>query len=183
MLIVAPVPVVHADFGSIENLLNFFPGDQELEDDLRDHWQSGPHEKERLHLIHRLFSLMEVKNIRTTILSGDVHVAGVGIIETTRTGKPGSRARVINQLTSSAIVHPPPTALMSFVLENLASEEEPVDLNISASMINFPGKRQKFVLSRNFLSLEPDDLGRIWANWYLEEDLSSASIKVINLIE
>ena len=182
LFVISPVPVVHADFGSIESLLNFLPGEQELEDDLRDHWQSEPHREERLRMIHRLFGLMDNKSIRTSILSGDVHVAALGFVQTTRTGKAGSRAQVINQLTSSGIVHPAPPKLMNFVLEGLSDKPEPVDQGITATIVNFPRKRKKFVLCRNFLSLEPDPQDRIWSNWYLEEDLSQKFTKVINPI-
>lgn len=182
LFVISPVPVVHADFGSIESLLNFLPGEQELEDDLRDHWQSEPHREERLRMIHRLFGLMENKSVRASILSGDVHVAALGYVQTTRTGAAGSRAQVINQLTSSGIVHPAPTKLMSFVLEGLADKPEPIDQGITATIVNFPRKRKKFVLCRNFLSLEPDPQNRIWSNWYLEEDLSQKFTKVINPI-
>lgn len=182
LLVVSPVPVVHADFGSIESIMNWMPGEQELEDDLRDHWQSEPHRKERLRMVHRLFSLMDNAGIRVTILSGDVHCAGLGVLETARSNNFGSRACVINQLTSSGVVHPAPPKIMGYLLEGLASEREEVDQGISAYMLNFPAKRKKFVLARNFLSLEPDEDGRLWANWYIENDLKEPSVKVINPI-
>jgi len=182
LLIVSPVPVVHADFGSIESALNWLPGEQELEDDLRDHWQSKPHRKERLRMIHRLFALMDDKNIRTTFLSGDVHCAGLGVIVSNRSNSPGSRASVINQLTSSGIVHPAPPKVMGYLLENLSEAPEEVDQGLSAYMLDFPATRKKFVLARNFLSLEPDDKDRLWAKWYIEHDLDEPSTKTINPI-
>ncbi|MEH6405235.1 MAG: alkaline phosphatase D family protein [Sneathiella sp.] len=182
LLIVSPVPVVHADFGSIETTLNWLPGEQELEDDLRDHWQSKPHRKERLRMIHRLFTLMEDKNIRATFLSGDVHCAGLGVVVSNRSNSPGSRASVINQLTSSGIVHPAPPKIMGYLLENLSDTPEEIDQGLSAYMLDFPATRKKFVLSRNFLSLEPDDKDRLWAKWYIEHDLDEPSTKTINPI-
>ena len=85
-------------------LLAWVPGDQDLEDVVRDHWQSPGHRKERLRLIHRLLDLMASKKIRVTILSGDVHVACLGAIESERLGRRGQRAQVINQLTSAGIL-------------------------------------------------------------------------------
>ena len=180
LLVVTAVPVVHADFGRVETLMSLLPGEQELEDDLRDHWQSPGHRKERLRLIHRLLGLMEQTRIRTTILSGDVHVACLGVIKSERTGTPGARSSVINQLTSSGIVHPAPPKLFGFVLERMSDTPEPIDQGIEGSILAFPTKRKKFVLARNFLSLEPDDGDdRLWANWYVEGEEHEPATKVI----
>ncbi|WP_020590828.1 alkaline phosphatase D family protein [Kiloniella laminariae] len=168
LLFVAPVPIVHADFGRLESLFGWFPGDQELEDDLRDHWQSPPHRKERLRTIHRMFDLMEKKSCRVTILSGDVHVACLGVIENERGASGQGREKVINQLTASGIVHPAPPKLMGWLLNRLSDEVETVVQGITARMMELPTKRAKYMLARNFLSLEPDDQSRLWANWYVE---------------
>ena len=180
LLIVIAVPVLHADFGLFETLMGWLPGEQELEDDLRDHWQSPGHRKERLRLIHRLLDLMESTKIRVTILSGDVHVACLGVIKSERSSMPGSRSSVINQLTSSGIVHPAPTKLLGYLLEKLSDMPEPIDQGIEGAMLPFPTKRKKFVLARNFLSLEPDDRDdRLWANWYVEGEEREPATKVI----
>jgi hypothetical protein len=44
------VPMVYADFETLERILQKIPFDQTLEDDLRDHWRSVPHQvcRERL---------------------------------------------------------------------------------------------------------------------------------------
>ena len=180
LLLVVAIPVVYADFGRIEKLMGWLPGEQELEDDLRDHWQSPGHRKERLRLIHRLLDLMARTKIRVTILSGDVHVACLGVIKTDRYGAPGARSSVINQLTSSSIVHPPPPKLFGHLLELMSETPEPIDQGIEASMLDFPTKRKTFVLARNFLSLEPDDRDdRLWANWYVEGEEREPATKVI----
>ncbi len=168
LFVIATVPVVHADFGKIETLMNWLPGEQELEDDLRDHWQSGPHRAERLRLIHKMLGFMNKYNCRVTILSGDVHVACVGMIECERGGMGTGPKNIIFQLTSSGIVHPSPPKLMGFMLDQLSNEPETVTQGITASMIEFPAHRKKYILARNFLSLEPDNENRIWANWNVE---------------
>ena len=179
LLVAVAVPVLHADFGSLEKVMGWLPGDQELEDDVRDHWQSPGHRKERLRLIHRLLDLMARTKIRATILSGDVHVACLGAIESERSGRRGTRASVINQLTSSGIVHPPPPRLLAYVLELLSDRPEPIDRGIAGTMLPFPTRRAKFVAARNFLSLEPDHRDdRLWANWYVEGEDEPAT-KVI----
>ena len=180
LLLVVAVPVLHADFGSLETVLDWLPGEQDLEDDVRDHWQSPGHRKERLRLIHRLLGLMARTRIRATILSGDVHVACLGAIESELAGRRGERAHVINQLTSSGIVHPPPQKLLGYVLERLSDKPEPIDRGITGTMLPFPAKRKSFVVARNYLSLEPDDRDdRLWANWYLEGEENEPATKVI----
>ena len=184
LLVVSGVPVLHADFGSLERVMGWLPGDQELEDDIRDHWQSPGHRKERLRLIHRLLDLMERKRIRATIVSGDVHVACLGAIESERSGARGERSSVINQLTSSGIVHPPPPKLLGYLLERLSDETEPIDRGIAGTILPLPTKRRKFVLERNFLSLEPDDRDdRLWANWYVEGEEAEPATKVIGPVQ
>ena len=180
LLVVVAVPVLHADFGCIEKWMDWLRGEQELEDDLRDHWQSPGHRKERLRLIHRLLDLMDRTKIRVTILSGDVHVACLGVIKSERASVPGSRSSVINQLTSSGIVHPAPPKLLGYLLEKLSDMPEPIDQGIEGAMLAFPTKRKKFVLARNFISLEPDDRDdRLWANWYVEGEEHEPATKVI----
>lgn len=180
LLVVAAVPVVHADFGRLETVMGWLPGEQELEDDLRDHWQSTGHRKERLRLIRRLLDLMDRMKVRVSVLSGDVHVACLGVITSERSGTRGARSSVINQLTSSGIVHPAPPKLLGYVLEQLSEDAEPIDQGIDGAMLAFPTKRKKFVLARNFLSLEPDDRDdRLWANWYVEGEEHEPATKVI----
>ncbi|MCB2070589.1 MAG: hypothetical protein KDF67_13685, partial [Ottowia sp.] len=65
---------------------------------------SRPNLAERLRLIHRLLDA-SASGTRITVLSGDVHVAALGVIESDRRDVPAN-ANVINQLTSSGIEHP-----------------------------------------------------------------------------
>ncbi len=169
LLVLSSIPVVHPDFSLLETAFSILPGQQELEDDLKDHWHSRTHKTERLRLIHRLLDFASDKKTRVTILSGDVHVGAVSIIESQRAGTKNDHANIINQLTSSAIVHPAPPALMSFALEFLSREPERVDRGITASMLEFLGTRRRFIMARNWLGLEPDgEDARIWVNWYVE---------------
>jgi citrate lyase beta subunit len=46
--------------------------------DLEDHWAAAVHKAERNHLVQRLQALSYSKQVRVTILSGDVHLAAVG---------------------------------------------------------------------------------------------------------
>lgn len=176
LLVLSSIPVVHPDFSTLEQLLNTLPGQQELEDDLRDHWMSRAHRQERLRLIHRLLDWSAAKNTRVTLLSGDVHVGALGVIESDRSDAPVN-ARVINQLTSSGIVHPAPPAIALFYLEHVGNRVEQVDRGITATMYEFPGTARRYIGARNFLSLEPDtpdsNQSRLWANWWVENEATA----------
>ncbi len=173
LLVMSSIPVVHPDFSTLEMLLCALPGQQELEDDLQDHWLSRSHRQERLRLIHRLLDWSARPGCgRVTILSGDVHVGAVGVIQADRRDVPAN-ANVINQLTSSGIVHPAPPAMALFYLEHVGDRVETVDRGISATMFEFPGTSHRYIGARNYLSLEPDlphqsPERRIWANWWVE---------------
>jgi hypothetical protein len=168
LLVLASIPVVYPGFDSLETLLGFLPGHQDLEDDLRDHWDSKPHKQERLRFIQRLLKVAE-EDVRPTLLSGDVHVAALGTIERER----AAPDTAINQLISSGIVHPGPGAVVLFALRHLFDSEDEIERGVIARMTKFPGNTAKFVGGRNYLSLEPDrdeENRRIWCNWLVEHD-------------
>jgi hypothetical protein len=170
LFVMSSIPVVHPDFSMLENALGLFPGQQELEDDLRDHWTSVPHRQERLRLIHRLLGFATDKNCRVTLLSGDVHVGAVGVVRSGREDAEQPSAQVINQLTSSGIVHPPAPGMVLFFLENVAGKSMSDDRDIASELIEIPGTRNHFIGARNYLTLEPDAEARYWANWHTERD-------------
>lgn len=181
LLVMSSIPVVHPDFSALEKALSIFPGQQELEDDLRDHWNSNPHKQERLRLIHRLLDFSERKACRVTLLSGDVHVGAVGVVQSTRSGS-GKASQTLTQLTSSGIVHPPPPGMVLFFLENMVGKEIPGDRDIHSGMTEFPGTRHYYIGARNWLALEPDAQQRIWANWHVEGEPHPFS-KVIHPVD
>jgi hypothetical protein len=181
LLVMSSIPVVHPSFGLLEKMLGFLPGQQELEDDLRDHWTSSPHLQERLRLVHRLLRLSAEKNCRVTLLSGDVHVAAVGAVESDRNDV-HPNARVVNQLTSSGIVHPAPPAMARFFLEQACTNVETVDRGITARMYEFPATSRRLIGARNFLTLEPDAQDRLWANWWVEGE-ADPTTKVIHPVQ
>ena len=181
LLIMSSIPVVHPTFGLLEKMLGVLPGQQSLEDDLRDHWTSPPHLQERLRLVHRLLRLSAQKLCRVTLLSGDVHVAAVGAVESDRNDVPPN-ARVINQLTSSGIVHPAPPAIARFFLEQACQKVETLDRGITATMYEFPATTRRLIGARNFLTLEPDSDNRLWANWWVEGE-SDPTTKVIHPVQ
>ncbi|HEX6899107.1 MAG TPA: alkaline phosphatase D family protein [Thermoanaerobaculia bacterium] len=185
LVVMTSIPVLYPGFDMIEQALGILPGQQEIEDDLRDHWRSRPHKEERLRLLHRLLAFSEREKTRVTLVSGDVHVAALGILESTRSRD--GNANVINQLIASGIVHPGPPGLLLFALEKLFSPVEEIDRGITAEMACMPGTRRRFLGGRNWLSLCPDppphsDQGRLWAEWTVEGE-DHPYTKVIHAVE
>lgn len=182
VLVLSSIPLVHADFTTVQTGLSLWPGQQELEDDLLDHWDNEQHSEERLRFIHRLSRLADDKSARITILSGDVHIGALGIIENSRAELKHGKV-VINQLTSSGIVHPPPGGIARYVIEQVfATTDSQVDQGIVARLVPPGAGKRLFVGSRNWLSLdiEPGEKGRIWVKWHAENDPGTPRTKVIH---
>ncbi len=176
VLVLSSIPVVYPSFKAVEAVLGWMPGEQELEDDLKDHWRTPTHQGERLRLIHRLLAFARVQGTRVTILSGDVHVGACGVLESRRSDDPG----VINQLISTGVVHPPPAALVAYLLDKvLAGFVDEVDRGMDARMLPFPGTNRRLRPTRNWLALSGDPQDRIWAEWWFEGDPGPAT-KVIH---
>jgi hypothetical protein len=179
LIVMSSIPVVHPDLSFVERGVEVLPGRQDIEDDLHDQWVSYLHRTERLRLIHRLLDFAHAKATRVTILSGDVHVGALGVIESVRRPVQWLHENVINQLTSSAIVHPPPARIVRYFLERMGDEVKEIDRGISAQMLQFPGTNYRFIAARNWLSVEFDESDRIWANWHVE-DQREALTKVVH---
>ena len=167
LFVLSSVPVVYLDLGAIESAFKWIPGQQELEDDLLDHWRARPHRIERLRLLHNLLDFSRRKGCRVTIISGDVHVGALGVLQSDRDAGSG-HAATINQLISSGIVHPGPPKAVLYFYSLMADRVEEVDRDVTARMIPFPATDRKFIGTRNWLSLTMDDKDRIWAEWWAE---------------
>lgn len=168
LLVLTSIPVVYPGFGALEATFGVLPGHQELEDDLRDHWTSRPHREERIRLVRRLLAFSRDHRCRVSILSGDVHVAALGVLDSARSSSVPENANVINQLISSAVVHTPPPALAAFALKLLGSRDDELDRDIVARMIPFAGTDSCFVAKRNWMSLTFDRERRFWTEWWAE---------------
>lgn len=168
LLVMTSLPVMYPSFALLETGLGFVPGAQDLEDDVRDHWTSRPHREERLRLVHRLLSFSRRTGCQVTLLSGDVHVGAVSTI--TQSGGPQQEAVQMTQLISSALVNAPPPASALFFLKHALSLQESIDDGIRGAMVTFQNSSETFVARRNWLSLEPDDQGRIWARLFVEHE-------------
>jgi hypothetical protein len=161
LLVVVPVPVVHARF---PRTMHALLSKHELGDDLRDHWEHDSHEGERSRLIATLLEHAECSR-SVTLLSGDVHVATRAYIE----AENGAR---IHQVTSSGIIHPAPTWWEFMALSALGDTSprggggEPltrfVDITTQGPMLR----------ARNYVDIGFDRrLGkgwRMWVRWFGE---------------
>ena len=74
LLLLSAVPVVYRDFSFTERMVDATPWEEELTDDLKDHWRAKEHQGERLKLIMRLLANAKARcansqgNARTVIL-------------------------------------------------------------------------------------------------------------------
>ncbi|WP_309396904.1 alkaline phosphatase D family protein [Cerasicoccus maritimus] len=169
------VPVAYADFESIENILLKIPGDQGVEDDLRDHWRSEPHRITREKMLKSLFRFSREKQCRVTIISGDVHVAAHGVIELFDGESNFQRTNRIHQLVSSPIMNKAGNPLVNLILAWQGSSEEVINTSIRARMLPLrwgdvmAPKSRPYVWERNWLSLRPEkDTGAYRAEWHIE---------------
>jgi hypothetical protein len=105
-----------------------------------------------------------------TLLSGDVHVGAVGAIQSGRYSENPGAPQVINQLTSSGIVHPAPPGMVLFFLEHFVGKATSDDRDIRSEIVPIPGTQHHFIGARNWLALAPDAELRYWANWHAETE-------------
>ncbi|KAB5589360.1 hypothetical protein CTheo_7198 [Ceratobasidium theobromae] len=116
--VMAPLRLLNKTFGICSSLFNDFDGKVELLDDLEDHWAAAVHKAERNHLVQRLQTLSYAKQVRITILSGDVHLAAVGrFFSKAKFNVPQEKDhRYIVNVISSAITNAPPPEAIGDVL-------------------------------------------------------------------
>lgn len=169
LLVVASVPVVHVDLSMLEWVTGIVDPIG-LDDDLRDHWLSRPHKQERLRLIHRLFDFSEVRETRVTLLSGDIHVAALGLLEKQHDEDTNARGGSIYQVISSPVVHPTPPSVMRWFYDSKASSVEEVDRGISSRFVEMPASNDYYIGKRNWVAMEIDrsPKRRLWCNWRVE---------------
>ncbi len=172
LLVLSGMPVVYRDFSHAESLLDLTPWQEELTDDIKDHWRANRHQGERLRLIMHLLSChsrrkQTGKTTRTIILSGDVHIGCMGAIIDKRMSQEHHK---IHQIVSSGIVHPPPTQFEWLGITATSSDKKEmlnVEQTIEARIIE-PVAGDKYMRTRNFAYLVEGDDNKLWANWICE---------------
>ena len=166
LMVLSAVPVIYRDFSFVENAFDATPWEEELSDDLKDHWRAREHQGERAKLIMRLLSNARNRSGHTVILSGDVHVGCLGVA----TDKSQTRVVNIHQVVSSGIVHPAPTHIQWMgILATTNDRKEQLDENgeICTEMLK-PFGAGTYFRTRNFVILERGDDQKLWVNWICE---------------
>ena len=169
------VPAIYANLEWLETLLNSIPGDQGIEDDLRDHWRSRPHRSTRLKLLRDLFAFSQANRCRVTLISGDVHVAAHGTVRLEDGLHDNQRSNRIHQLISSPVLNTPGHPLANLELARQGSSKEQLDTTMSAEMSKLDFYKDNkttgsyFVSKRNWLSLIPTNEDAYKAEWFLED--------------
>jgi hypothetical protein len=160
LLVMSSVPMVFANLHAVEKIMNIWPGQAKLEDDLRDQWRSYVHQDEWQRLLDLLGAFSGHTGAAVTVLSGEVHLGHAGVVR-----GPGYR---IMQLTSSGIVHPPPPKMFIEVLERLARGTEQIRDGSTLELPVFPETGKRFIRARNWLALTCDEKAAITAQWHVE---------------
>ncbi|MGY3859611.1 alkaline phosphatase D family protein [Aeromonas intestinalis] len=183
LLVMTGVPVVYRDFSFSEAALDATPWEEELTDDLKDHWRAKAHEGERARLIMRLLdnARQRRKNARadkgsslepkTLILSGDVHVGCLGVVQDKRDG-----VLNLHQLVSSGIVHPCPTQFqwMGILAMTNDNPEYLDESRLIRTELLKPFGAPVYLRTRNFATLQMGTDGKLWANWRCENGLDAS---------
>lgn len=168
LLVLSGIPVIYRNYTTTEGAFDVTPWQEELTDDIRDQWRSRHHEGERMKLIMNLLSLRLSKGaaLKRVILSGDVHIGCVGII---RDNREAGAPRSIYQVISSAIVHPPPSAVQWLgILAGSNDRAEDLEGGKIAIELVEPYGAGKYLRTRNYASLQEGTDGKLWVTWACE---------------
>lgn len=160
LLLMSSVPALGPRLSWIEAGLDFLPGVQEYEDDLRDQWQSRAHRQEWRRLLGGLERMKAERRTPVTLLSGEIHLATRGEM---RLGD----GAVMHQLVASGISHPRPHKAYSFALGLVANFTDSPLPDRPIRMLPLPGRSGIYTAERNFLLLARR-AGEWSAEWELE---------------
>lgn len=182
VIVMSSIPLVHMRYGPVMESMG---GAIELRDDLLDQWESVVHRGERTRLLVDLFTLAQESCCAVTLVSGDVHVGARGLI---RSRNPehipkGLSEAAIEQVTSSGIVHPPPSTLQ-FLGMRLASQDGVEDLPSFMETEMLPVGGSRYLRERNWLSLRVEPARsavsrpKLWLRWEAEHTPLSMQVVV-----
>ena len=167
LLVLSAVPVVYRDFSAVETYFDTTPWEEELSDDLKDHWRAKEHQGERMRLIQRLLANARKRvGAKSVILSGDVHVGCLGVI----TDKTDAQVVKLHQVVASGIVHPAPSRLawLGITTSTNDRDESLNEDNTIISRMLTPIHADKYIRSRNYATLAMGSDKKLWINWQTE---------------
>ena len=183
LLLMVAIPMVYRNIEWAEKYVDSTFWDDEITDDLKDHWRASAHLKEREKVITALWQNAQARytqnpKYKTVILSGDVHVGGLGVIED-QVNKQTAR---IYQVISSGIVHPAPDIIQwTGIKQIIRNDTECLNWiengNVLAYMWAIKGTEQ-VIRARNFVTLVADADNNLQASWTIEAKSESWSRKL-----
>jgi hypothetical protein len=188
VLVVSSAPLLYQRFSSFAESatggLRPFD-DLRISDDMRDQWESAPHQGERSRLAMLLLAHARASGSRVSVLSGDVHVGARSrfISNDPAHVLPGEPLAFVEVLTASGIVHPPPAAWRFAFVQALGSERA-VQLSpfVRGELLSLAN--QAFLRARNWLALAFDAAPtartrtRMWAQWRTDRGPLSEQVVV-----
>ena len=161
LILMSSVPALGPRLSWVEAVADWTPGTAELEDDLRDQWQSRTHRKEWKRFLIMLAEHQEKSAGMVTVVSGEIHLATRGEMRL----KDGT---ILHQLVASGISHPAPQGTYPKMLGLLARVGESPLPNRKSRLRALPGHSGYYVGERNYLVVERQDAA--WtAEWELED--------------
>jgi hypothetical protein len=158
VFVMSSVPALGPRLSWAERILHLIPGAQSYEDDLRDQWQSRAHRAEWQRFLRACLDLMAA-GPRVTLLSGEIHLATRGYLQTA--------GDAVHQLVASGVAHPPPSTVYARGLGALARLGESPLPDHPIGLRPLPGRRRIYTADRNYLVLERGNPG--WRAWWVTE--------------
>ena len=156
--LMSSVPALGPRLSIVESAMNWAPGVQGYEDDLRDQWQSYAHRGEWRRFLQAMIDWQDRTGGRLTALSGEIHLAAHAVMKT--------KGADIRQLVSSGIAHPPPPRAWAMTLAALSRLGEAPLKGHPIRLRAVPG-HGRYVADRNYLTLDRRD-DRWHATWVFE---------------
>jgi hypothetical protein len=161
--VVVGLPPVHVPVGWLTRLVEWTPWTEEITDDLHDLWTAPRNRGECRALLRLLFDFAaHGPGTRVTLLAGAVHVATVGEISSRQPAhrRPDGSPIRLRQIVSSGIGTPPPSRLMSQILEAWARWSTRLAGGEAVGHLHPFGPRGRRILARrNFAVIEGRDPG------------------------
>ena len=156
VLILSSVPAIGPRLSLLERVMHLTPWLEEYQDDLNDQWQSVRHRQEWRSFLRDALELHGRDGIRVTFLSGEIHLATRGTIETAMGD--------LHQLVASGIAHPPPGRMPSRIMGAFANPPGSPLPGHRMRLRPVPGQKGIYTPERNFLVLKrsADEWSAVW---------------------
>ncbi|WP_089720796.1 alkaline phosphatase D family protein [Candidatus Entotheonella palauensis] len=160
VFLISSVPVVHLDWSAPERFLIHMQWFRHYHDDIRDQWRSHEHLDEWKRLVTTLLDFASRTRTRLTIVSGEIHLGALGLIERGDTR--------IYQLISSGIVHHSPPALAAALFSGWSRWPGVAPEATTVRLCPLPHRKTRFLAARNWLSLDYGQDASLEAVWHAE---------------